>query len=136
MRKRTSGGGSGTSGERGGSRCSQNSSKRGTGSPGFWRSSRGRRASFKEGLVLNRDAVDEALRGLDCREIPAAGRSFDPRTMRAVEAAKAGEGKPGTVVEVIRAGWLAGNEVLRPVEVRAVPEEVKAAPPSIEEDEE
>jgi molecular chaperone GrpE (heat shock protein) len=93
-------------------------------------------ASFKEGLVLSRDAVDEALRSLDCREIPAEGRSFDPRTMRAVEAAGAGEGKPGTVVEVIRAGWLAGNEVLRPVEVRAVPEEVKAAPRSITEDEE
>ncbi len=93
-------------------------------------------ASFKEGLILNRDAVDETLRSLDCREIPAEGRSFDPRTMRAVEAAKAGEGKPGTVVEVIRAGWLAGNEVLRPVEVRAVPAEIKAAPLMITEDEE
>lgn len=91
-------------------------------------------ASFREGLALNCDAVDEALRSLDCREIPAKGRSFDPRTMRAVEAAGAGEGEPGTVVEVIRAGWLAGNELLRPVEVRAVPEEIKAAPPSIGED--
>jgi molecular chaperone GrpE (heat shock protein) len=45
--------------------------------------------------------------------------------MRAVERAEANEGKPGTVVEVLRAGWLLGDEVLRPAEVRAVPEVTK-----------
>jgi molecular chaperone GrpE len=72
-------------------------------------------------LRMHVEALDEALRDLDCREIPAQGRPFDPSRMRAVEAARPDEGEPGSVVEVVRAGWIRGDEILRPAEVRVVP---------------
>jgi len=82
-------------------------------------------AGLLEGMRLALRATDEALGDLDCREIRVKGLMFDPSRMRAVERAEANEGKPGTVVEVLRAGWLLGDEVLRPAEVRAVPEVTK-----------
>ena len=76
-------------------------------------------AGLLPGLRMNLEATDEALRGLDCREIPAEGRPFDARVMRAVEAAGPEEGESGAVVSVLRSGWFAGSEILRPAEVRA-----------------
>jgi molecular chaperone GrpE len=72
-------------------------------------------------LRMHVEAMDEALRDLDCREIPALGRPFDPARMRAVEAARPDEGEPGRVVEVVRAGFFHGDGILRPAEVRVVP---------------
>lgn len=82
-------------------------------------------ASVLTALEMHRNALDETLREWDCRELPAAGRRFDPERMRAVEKAEAEEGPPGTVVEVVRAGWLCGADLLRPAEVRVVPEAIR-----------
>jgi molecular chaperone GrpE len=82
-------------------------------------------ASVLTALRMHLDALDESLRELDCRELAAAGRPFDPGRMRAVERAGPEEGAPGTVVDVVRSGWLLGEECLRPAEVRAVPGTVK-----------
>jgi molecular chaperone GrpE len=82
-------------------------------------------ASVVSALRMHRDALDEALRELDCREFVAAGSPFDPERMRAVERAGPEEGEPGTVVEVVRSGWLFGEALLRPAEVRVVPEQVQ-----------
>jgi molecular chaperone GrpE len=82
-------------------------------------------ASLRRALEMNLEAVDEALRDLDVREIVSEGAAFDPECMRAVEAADRAEGPPGTVVAVIRPGWRDGHRVLRAAEVRAVPGEVR-----------
>ena len=67
------------------------------------------------GLALDR--LDDTLRRLDVEEIPALGKPFDPRVMRAVEASVSDE-PPGTVLEVFRAGYIADDRVLRLAEVK------------------
>jgi molecular chaperone GrpE (heat shock protein) len=68
------------------------------------------------GLALDR--LDDTLRRLDVHEIPAQGKLFDPRVMRAVEVADAPAAPPGTVLEVFRAGYTADGRVLRFAEVK------------------
>jgi molecular chaperone GrpE len=51
-------------------------------------------------------------------EIAARGTPFDPRLMRAVEVADAPDARPGTVLEVFRAGYTADGRVLRFAEVK------------------
>jgi molecular chaperone GrpE (heat shock protein) len=71
-----------------------------------------------EGDALALDRLDDMLRRLDVHEIPALGKSFDPRVMRAVEAADAPAAPPGTVLQVFRAGYTADGRVLRFAEVK------------------
>lgn len=71
-----------------------------------------------EGNGLALDRLDDTLRRLDVREIPAQGKPFDPRVMRVVDVADAPASPPGTVLEVFRAGYLADGRVLRFAEVK------------------
>mgnify|MGYP001569114411 CR=1 FL=1 len=74
-------------------------------------------------MSLSRDRLDEMLRdaGVYEIEIETAAEPFDPRTMRAVHMAPAGELPPGTVVEVNRAGFMLGDRLLRAAEVTVAP---------------
>jgi molecular chaperone GrpE len=71
-----------------------------------------------EGNAMALDRLDDTLRRLDVHEIPAQGKPFDPRVMRAVEVADAPASPPGTVLDVFRAGYTADGRVLRFVEVK------------------
>jgi molecular chaperone GrpE len=71
-----------------------------------------------DGNALALDRLDDTLRRLDVHEIPAQGKPFDPRVMRAVEVADAPTSAPGTVLDVFRAGYTADGRVLRFAEVR------------------
>jgi molecular chaperone GrpE len=70
-----------------------------------------------EGSRLTLDRVDELLRRLDVREIPAAGKPFDPHLMRVVETTADRSVPPDTVSKVVRAGYLFGDQVLRHADV-------------------
>jgi molecular chaperone GrpE len=74
--------------------------------------------SLVEGGALALDRLDDVLRRLDVHEIPALGKPFDPRVMRAVEATAAPGAPPGTVLQVFRAGYTADGRVLRFAEVK------------------
>jgi molecular chaperone GrpE len=79
-------------------------------------------SALVSGSTLALDRVDDMLSRLSIRRVPCEGRPFDPQTMRATEATFV-EGKtPGTVVEVGRSGWLAGDAVLRYAEVTVAAE--------------
>jgi len=71
-----------------------------------------------DGNALALDRLDDTLRRLDVHEIPARGKPFDPRVMRAVEVADAPASPPGTVLDVFRAGYTADGRVLRFAEVK------------------
>ena len=51
--------------------------------------------------------------------MPALGRPFDPARMRVVDVELTDRVEAGTVLEVRRAGYRRGDELLRPAEVRA-----------------
>lgn len=74
--------------------------------------------SMAEGNGLALERLDDALRRLDIHEIASLGTPFDPRVMRAVEAAATAAAPPGTVLEVFRAGYTADGRVLRFSEVK------------------
>jgi molecular chaperone GrpE len=74
--------------------------------------------SLVEGTGLALDRLDDTLRRLDVHEIPARGKPFDPRLMRAVEVEAAAAAASGTVLEVYRAGYIADDRVLRFAEVK------------------
>jgi molecular chaperone GrpE len=82
--------------------------------------------SLVEGSGLALERLDDTLRRLDVHEIPALGKPFDPRVMRAVEVAGASAAPPGTVLEVFRAGYVADGRVLRFAEVKVAGEPHRA----------
>ena len=72
-----------------------------------------------DGLVLVLARVEEVLAADDILPIETTGRTFDPRTMRAIDSVPAGpDRRAGHVVETLRAGFMSGERVLRPAEVR------------------
>lgn len=73
-----------------------------------------------EGNLLARERFDDLLRRLDVREIPCAGRPFDPTVMQAVEVVRTADAAPGTVLEVFRPGYTSNGRVLRIAEVKVV----------------
>lgn len=69
--------------------------------------------AFKKGVEMTMTELKKVLETLGIEEIPALGESFDPNLHSAVmhvEDESAGE---NTVVEVFRAGFRAGEKVLR-----------------------
>ncbi len=71
-----------------------------------------------EGYRLALLRLDDGLREIEVDEIVCEGRPFDPRRMKAVEAASA-EGVPdGQVLAVHRRGYEWRGEVYRPAEVK------------------
>lgn len=51
------------------------------------------------------------------RRIGEAGEAFDPHLHEAVGVRETNEASPGTVVEVVRSGFLLGDRVMRPAQV-------------------
>jgi molecular chaperone GrpE len=75
---------------------------------------------LREGVVLIRRQLEEAIRRMGAEPIEAIGEPFDPSYHEAL-AAEAREGlAPNTIIEEIRKGWILGGRVLRPSMVRVV----------------
>ena len=76
-------------------------------------------AAIVAGVQAVHDQAMAVLNGLGYQRIDPVGHRFDPARHEAARAASAGNGvQPGTVVEVLRAGFVDGNgTVLRPAVV-------------------
>lgn len=72
--------------------------------------------AWLEGLAIVRRRLLDALAGAGVTPVAAEGLPFDPRRHLAVEAVPAAA-PPGTVVAVIRRGFMAGDRILRHAEV-------------------
>jgi molecular chaperone GrpE len=78
---------------------------------------RGALESWLAGLEMVRRRLLDALATAGVTPIAAEGQPFDPRLHNAVEVADAAGVAPGTVVQEIRRGFMAGERVLRHAEV-------------------
>lgn len=74
-----------------------------------------------EGLKLSIQQFQNALKEEEIEKIETEGKSFDPKTMEAVETAVGEEGK---VLSEVRAGYLLNSEVLRPAQVKVGKKEI------------
>jgi molecular chaperone GrpE len=73
---------------------------------------------FVQGVALVRQQFLVTLEGLGVRRIEPLGLPFDPSMQEAVSTVTALEGAvPGTVVGIVRPGYLIGEDVLRPAQV-------------------
>ena len=73
---------------------------------------------FVQGVSMVRQQFLSTLEGLGVRPISPLGQPFDPARHEAVTSvASTGSTAAGTVVGVIRTGYLIGEEVLRPAQV-------------------
>jgi molecular chaperone GrpE len=73
---------------------------------------------FVRGVSLVRQQFLATLEGLSVTRIEPAGQPFDPSCHEAVATVQAPHGvAPGTIVGVVRPGYLIGDEVLRPAQV-------------------
>ena len=63
---------------------------------------------------------DDLVRALECKglaAIEALGKPFDPRCHEAMLQQPAPDAEPGTVIQVLQAGYVLGDRVLRPAKV-------------------
>ena len=74
-------------------------------------------AAWLEGLVMVRRRLLDALAAEGVTPISAEGCPFDPHRHVAVEVVTAAAAPPGTVVQEIRRGFVAGSRILRHAEV-------------------
>ena len=73
---------------------------------------------FVQGVSLVRQQFLTTLEGLGVRRIDAVGQPFDPAKQEAVATVSATPESPaGTVVGIVRPGYVIGDEVLRPAQV-------------------
>lgn len=73
---------------------------------------------FVQGVSLVRQQFLTTLEGLGVRRTSALGRPFDPVHQEAVATVGATPDSPaGTVVGIVRPGYVIGDEVLRPAQV-------------------
>ena len=73
---------------------------------------------FVQGVSLVRQQFLTTLEGLGVRRLSPLGHSFDPAQQEAVATVVATPDSPaGTVVGIVRPGYLIGDEVLRPAQV-------------------
>lgn len=75
-------------------------------------------AAVRQGQKMTLRRVLDILAGYEVRPMTVMGRSFDPRTMRAVGCLWYKDRQPGTVVEEIKNGFWLGETVLRLAEVK------------------
>jgi len=74
-----------------------------------------------QGVKLVEQQLDGLLRQYECRRIEAAGAPFDPNLHAAVTVVPTPGLPPNTVVEVVQAGYLLHDRVLRPAQVVVSP---------------
>ncbi|MEL6904683.1 MAG: nucleotide exchange factor GrpE [Planctomycetota bacterium] len=86
--------------------------------------------NLKIGIEMTRGQLQGLFDRLSVRPIDAEG-TFDPALHQAVSTVETEEHEPGTIVEVVRKGWMLGEDVLRFAQVR-----VAAAPDADENDDE
>ena len=63
---------------------------------------------------------DAAMEGHGIRPIECEGQRVDPQRMRVVDVVQRDDLPEGSVVEVVRRGYVSGSRVIRFAEVRAV----------------
>jgi molecular chaperone GrpE len=74
--------------------------------------------SMAEGLAISLRRLDETLARREVRAFDTLDHRFDPHRMRANDLADDPERPEGVVVEELRKGFLIGDRLLRPAEVR------------------
>ena len=73
---------------------------------------------LKKGIQMVHDYLEQAMKENSITEIDALGKTFDPTTSQAVQTvAASGDQKPDTVVQVLQAGYMLKDRVLRPAMV-------------------
>ena len=73
---------------------------------------------LKKGIQMVHDHLEKALADHDIKEVDALGKQFDPNTQQAVQTvAASGDQKADTVVQVLQAGYVPKDRVLRPAMV-------------------
>lgn len=73
---------------------------------------------LKKGIQMVHDHLEQAMKENSITEIDALGKTFDPTTSQAVQTvAASGDQKPDTVVQVLQAGYMLKDRVLRPAMV-------------------
>jgi molecular chaperone GrpE len=73
---------------------------------------------FVQGIAIVRQQFLSTLEGLGVIRIAPAGQPFDPSRHEAVATVAASNGQPaGTIVGVVKPGYLIGDDVLRPAQV-------------------
>ena len=85
--------------------------------------------SFIEGIELTERELMKALEKSGVTKFLPQGEKFDPNLHQAMYEMETTEGPPGYVAQVIQAGYMIGDRVLRPAMV-AVSKAPKAAPPA------
>ena len=70
-----------------------------------------------QNLKFFRDQLDEALLLADVAPLPMPSSAFDPKQHKAMEAKPVALAQHGTILKVLRPGWLLKNQLLRPAEV-------------------
>ena len=75
-------------------------------------------ASLIRGYELGLDRLDQTLEDFNARPIASLGRTFDPRSMNAIERENSDKVPEGTVMEVYRTGYEWNGEVFRPAQVK------------------
>lgn len=73
--------------------------------------------SLLEGFKLVRQQLDTVLGQHNCTQIEAQGKPFDPNLHEAVSQMPAPGQTPGTVLHVVREGFLLHDRVIRPAQV-------------------
>lgn len=72
---------------------------------------------FVQGVALVRQQFLTTLEGLGVKRLEPLGKPFDHAQQEAVATVAAGDNAPGTVVGVVKPGYVIGDEVLRPAQV-------------------
>ena len=70
-----------------------------------------------QGVALVRQQFLATLDGLGVKRLEPVGQPFDPARHEAVTSVAGGAAAPGTVVGIVKPGYLIGDEVLRPAQV-------------------
>ncbi len=73
---------------------------------------------FSDGVRLSYQKLLALLKGEGVRPIESVGKQFTPELHDAVAVAKDTRSRPGTILEVLRRGYLWNDELLRPAQVR------------------
>jgi molecular chaperone GrpE len=85
--------------------------------------------AIERGYSMTLDRLDETLGNLGVREIECRNRPFDPAVMHAIEVTETVSAAPGTVLEVLHAGYLWNGELLRASKVRVARAPGTSGPP-------